>query len=420
HTENQLRQNQESLRHYAEEIAMTNRELAEARDRALEASQLKSTFLATMSHEIRTPMNAILGMGELLLNTDLNEEQREFASIIDASARNLLNLLNDILDFSKIEAGKIVIRSEAFSLRAAVQETVRLFQPQANEKQLTVELIVDANLPETLVGDAGRIRQVLSNLISNAIKFTEIAGAITISLSGTCVHSNVLMATLSVQDTGSGIPDGLRPYLFEPFTQADGTNTRKHGGSGLGLAISQRLVRLMQGEIGYESMEGNGSTFWFRLPLSIRPEPKMSIVCPPPSHQPPAYRQYAGHKPILVVDDSLINRDLVRLQLKEFGLRSQSATNGQEAVELLKVDHDSYAMVLMDLYMPEMDGFTAAQLIRQNEAGKSTPIPLVALTASVLSDCRESCSAVGMNDFLRKPVSLADLDRLLAKWLKDV
>lgn len=407
---------EEQLRAYAEEIREANDQLAEARDRALEASYLKSAFLATMSHEIRTPMNAILGMNEMLLDTGLDGEQREFAETIQSATQSLLAILNDILDYSKIEAGKISIRPAPFRPAALVHETANLFHPRAIEKDVSIAVMVTSAIPENLVGDAGRIRQVLSNLVSNAVKFTRPGGSIFVNLSGTRINEETMVVTFSVQDSGMGIPEGTKQKLFEPFTQADSTHTRKHGGTGLGLAISKRLVDLMHGEIGFDSIEDTGSTFWFSLPLGMNLN-QQNVVAAQDSENNHRRSDYSGFPPALIVEDNLINRDLLSMQLREFGLSARHAGNGLEALELLEVNPDAYSIVLMDLNMPDMDGITATRFIRKNEGITKRHVLIVAVTANAMTGTREACLNSGMDDFLSKPVSLADIRALLAKWL---
>jgi PAS domain S-box-containing protein len=413
-TERRLMEDQ--LRTFAEAIQKNNIDLAEARDRALEASYLKSAFLATMSHEIRTPMNAIVGMSELLMDTPLNEEQREFAGVIETSTQNLLSILNDVLDFSKIEAGKLSIRPVSFNPALLMQETAKLFNQNAREKNINISLVISPNIPESLVGDVGRIRQILNNLVSNAIKFTPSGGSIFLNLSGTRINENIIMTTFTVQDTGDGIPAPIKSQLFEPFTQADSSHTRKYGGTGLGLAISKRLVDLMYGEISYTSIAGTGTSFWFSLPLP-QTETHQGNISRDSTEVEKEIPLFTTDKSILIVEDILVNRDLFTLQLKEFGLVAQHATNGREAVELLAVSPDEFLLVLMDLNMPVMDGLEAVRLIRENEAGSQRHIPVIAVTANAMPGVRELCIRAGMDDYLRKPVSLQDLKGILEKWL---
>jgi len=253
----------------------------------------------------------------------------------------------------------------------------------------------------------------LSNLISNAIKFTQEGGVVFINVSGTQINDKTLITTFTVQDTGQGIPESVKPKLFEPFTQADASHTRKHGGTGLGLAISKRLTDLMHGEIGFESIEGTGSTFWFTLPLGTHIPERAELKQEPETK----WMDYSNRRPILIVEDNLVNRDLLSMQLREFGLTSRHAGNGREALELLQVDPDAYSLVLMDLNMPEMDGMTAARMIREHEKTNQKHAILVAVTANAMPGIKEACLEAGMNDFINKPVSLKTIENLLSKWL---
>jgi len=373
-----------------------------------DAALIKENFMANMSHEIRTPLNSILGFTNLLLKREMGPEPKEFVGAIQKSGENLLSIVNDILDLSKIEAGMMRIVSTPFSIRGLVQSIETLFFEKVKSKKLDFAWNVDANIPDTLIGDSTRLTQILVNLIGNALKFTE-KGHISLSITGKTIDKGELLLDFRVADTGIGISSEKIPHIFDRFRQAEDTITRNYGGTGLGLSIVRDLIQLQRGNINVESNLGKGTVFSFSIPYMISSEQitEREISSSIPCLSTPDYPLH-----ILVVDDNEMNQSLMRYLLEQWNFSFDIASGGFEAIELLK--EKQYDLVLMDIQMPGMDGYSVTEYIRTT---LKKAVPVIAMTAHAMAGEREKCLSNGMNEYLSKPISENELLRMIKKFL---
>lgn len=390
------------------ELKLTQLALEQARDQAEAASRAKSEFLATMSHEIRTPLNGIIGMGKLLMRQAPREDQREYIDAINLSSEQLLLLINDILDISKIEAGKLQLEPHDFRLDKLVDDTVRLFELRASEKGLQLERRIAPDTPLRLHGDATRLQQVLLNLVSNAIKFTH-EGSVRIEVAGSERPDGHASISLSVIDTGMGIPTERAQQIFEEFTQLETGAARRYEGTGLGLAICKRLIDAMGGEIHLSTSDSQGSTFNVELELPLAKEPDRN------NDALPYNTETCRDRNILLVEDNLINSRVAQALLEQEGHRVTLATNGAEALD--KVRAQPFDLILMDLHMPVMDGIDATRAIRQMPDRRRAATPVVALTANIMQEERERCIEAGMDNFIAKPFTPEKLQAVIQQTL---
>lgn len=402
-------------KNHERDIKLAHKHSEKMRLEAEKAKEARGEFLANMSHELRTPMNGIIGLSDILVDMKFDDERQKLIKAVNSSARNLLILLNDILDFSKIEAGELMIEKIIFDLRKNIEQTISLQIPMAEKKGLELQVNIEKNIPNYFIGDPSRLQQILNNLISNAIKFTDF-GTVKLSISGgqdAQNDNNNFMMSISVADTGIGIPLDKQSKIFEKFQQADTSTARKYGGTGLGLSITRHLVSLLGGEISVQSEEGKGTIFTINIAMPVAECGESNSVSDNYERQLSLNLNTA----ILVADDHPVNLLFIRHVLTDLGFNNiDEATTGAQALQLYQ--EGSHGLIVMDCQMPDMDGYEATQQIRLFEqVNDLTPAVIIAATADAMKGVKDKCESVGMNDLIVKPIERSDLYSKLQKWI---